>query len=119
MPGELENALRNVAEQVAGYVQNAAEMKVITRFERTTATPGQPEEQPPVIVSTVIKLDGDSESVVPVRATKDGLLEIETALLELHRTNVNVAIEYRARILDALLKSSTGRQQRHLIKVGP
>jgi hypothetical protein len=53
--------------------------------------------------STVIKLDGDSKTVIPVRAKEGAPVEIESAIFDLHQQNVNTAIEYRVRILQALL----------------
>jgi len=55
------------------------------------------------VARTIIKLDGDSESVVPVRRNEAGAPEVDSALFELHQQNVTTTIEYRARMLNALL----------------
>lgn len=55
------------------------------------------------VARTIIRLDGDSETVVPMREGSGGALEVDTTLFELHQENVATAIDYRARILNALL----------------
>jgi hypothetical protein len=54
---------------------------------------------------TVIKLDADSEAIVPLQETEAGVLVVDRDLLEVHHRNVAAAIEYRARLLDALLNA--------------
>jgi hypothetical protein len=52
----------------------------------------------------VIKLDGDCKTIVPVRVKEGSPAEIESGIFGLHQQNVSTAIEYRARILHALLE---------------
>ena len=52
---------------------------------------------------TIIKLDGDSETIIPVRKPETGESEADTVLFDLHQSNVTTAIDYRASMLDALL----------------
>lgn len=103
MAKEIETALKNAATAVAQYVKDAATMQVETRYVILETNGAANFEQAAPIARTVIKLDGDSETVVPMRRNEAGALEVDTGLFELHQQNVNTAIEYRARILNSLL----------------
>lgn len=106
MANEVENAIKSAATSAAQYVKDAVVLVVETRYveiggqgvDFTKAAPA---------ARTVIKLDGDCETVLPVRQGAAGVLEIDTGLFELHQQNVNTAIEYRARILNSLLGAVT------------
>lgn len=102
MANEIQESFRKAALTIAQYVSDVAEMKVKTTYLQITDDGGA-EEQPHLAASTVIKLDGDSEVVVPMRQNPQGHFEVERALLDIHQDNVDVAIEYRARMMDALL----------------
>jgi hypothetical protein len=113
MANEFENAVKNIATSVAKYVEDAATMMVETRYVEigTDETPDFDTARP--VAHTVIRLDGDSETVVPMRQGTSGALEVDTSLFDLHQENVTTAIEYRARILNALLgtiQTSRGRR---------
>ncbi len=102
MPTELENSIKMVADCIARYVQDVATLTVETRYVEignggATAQEGRPAAR------TVIKLDADSSNVVPLKKSEGGTLEIDTALLQIHDRNVASAIDYRARMLSALL----------------
>jgi len=59
----------------------------------------------------VIRLDGDCETILPVQTGQSGQLEVNADMFEIHQQNVETAIEYRARMMSALLdvlKSYTG-----------
>jgi hypothetical protein len=56
---------------------------------------------------TIIKLDGDSQTTIPMRPGEAGL-EIDAELLQVHERNVAAASEYRASILNALLSALPG-----------
>ena len=106
MANELQNSLKSAAEKVAQYVNDAATLTVETRTIEIGADSGLHFDQAKAVARSVIRMDGDSETVVPMRpSTKPGQLEVDTALYELHQHNVNTAIEYRARILGALLNA--------------
>ena len=109
MANEFELALRQAAMTVARYVENVAKMRVITQLRRRRPGGDAGFETAKPIARTTVKIDGDCEAVVPVRVTEGGRYEIDAALLELHQRNVDTAIEYRARILDALLGALPGR----------
>jgi hypothetical protein len=104
MPNELTNSLKIVAEKVAGYVSKAAELSVETQYIEVGTNEVNFEAAHPA-ASTVIKLDGDCKSVIPVRRTESGSLEVDAALFELHERNVATAIDYRTRMMDALLQT--------------
>ncbi len=103
MPSEYEIALRNAASSVAKYVQDAASMLVETKYVEIGKGGDVDFEGAKPVARTEIKLDGDSEAVLPMRTNDSGTLEVDITLFELHQQNVATAIEYRARILDALL----------------
>jgi hypothetical protein len=105
MANELSNAVKSAATNIAKYIGDAATLTVETKFvEPGTATASDFSDALPV-ARTIIRLDGDSELVAPVRKTATGAFEIDDALFELHQINVETAIEYRARILSALLEA--------------
>jgi len=55
-----------------------------------------------LVARTVIRLDGDSTSVLPTKPGLDGALAVDMALYEMRQQNVQVAINYRAAILERL-----------------
>lgn len=103
MPNEYELALKNAAASVAKYVDDAATMLVETKYIEIDSKGLVNFEDARSIARTEIKLDGDSQAVVPMRRNEAGVLEVDVTLFELHQQNVATAIEYRARILNALL----------------
>ena len=100
MASELENALKNVAAQIGTYVKDVATLTVETKYAMVGAGGANEAHS---IAKTVIKLDGDSETTVPMRPGGAGQLEVDTALFDVHQRNVDTAIEYRARIIASLL----------------
>jgi hypothetical protein len=101
MPNEIEQMLKNVAVKIGKYIEDVATLSVQTDLLDTSQNADFAQSKPAAL--TVIKLDGDCKTVVPVRLKDAGPAEIESALFDLHQQNVNTAIEYRARILHALL----------------
>lgn len=102
MADDLETSLKNVASQVAGYVKDVATLTVETRVVRVDAETATDFSQARPAVRTVIKLDGDSEAVLPLQAGEAGLV-VDKALFELHQRSVETAIAYRAKMLESLL----------------
>ncbi len=100
MASEIENALKDVANKVAQYVKDAAEMNVETKSVEVGGNVDF--SQAKAVARTIIKLDGDCEAVIPLTAGAAGTT-VDTALFDVHQRNVTVAIEYRARLLNALL----------------
>jgi len=103
MPNEFEIALRDAATSVAKYVQDAASMQVETKYVDVGEGGDVDFETAKPVARTEIKLDGDSETVLPMRHNDSGGMDVDLNLFELHQQNVATAIDYRARILNALL----------------
>ena len=103
MATNLDDSIRNAAAKIAEYIDDAATMTVETKYVRV-ATDGEAlfDEAKPAARS-IVKLDGDSESIVPLQETADGRLEVDATILDLHQANVDAAIEYRARMLSVLV----------------
>ncbi|PWH17338.1 MAG: hypothetical protein DDG60_02400 [Anaerolineae bacterium] len=96
---ELKQALKDAADAIAKYVQDAATMTVETRYVEM----GGQIEQAKLAARTTVKLDGDSESILPMKKTLEGDLVVDTVVYEMHQQNVQAAIDYRAEMLDRLL----------------
>jgi hypothetical protein len=109
MPNDFTTSLRNAAASVAKYVEDAAEMEVVTKYVEIGSDSDSDFESAKPVARTIIKLDSDSEVVFPMRAGQGGALEVDLTLFELHQQNVSTAIDYRARILDALLSTVMNR----------
>jgi hypothetical protein len=109
MANEFETALKNAATSVARYVQDASEMMVETKYVDVsdTGTPDFAAARP--VARTIIRLDGDSEVIVPIRQSGSGTPDVDLSLFDLHQQNVATTIEYRARILNALLSTLVNR----------
>ncbi len=96
---ELKEALRNAADTIAKYVEDVATMTVETRYVEIGGTP----EQSKLAARTIIKLDGDSETILPMKKGPDGDLAVDSGIQEMHQENVQAAIDYRAEMLERLL----------------
>jgi hypothetical protein len=57
-----------------------------------------------MVARTVIEQDGDSQMIVPTYHDEGGKLSVDTSLMEAHNNNVALAIEYRARVMEVLLR---------------
>ena len=103
MANEFINSVKDVAQKITEYVKNASELTVETRY----VVLGEKElnfDTASVAAKTVIRMDGDSYAVMPMRKGDNGQLEVDSALFGLHQQNVTTAIDYRASILDSLLQ---------------
>ena len=101
---ELKEALKNIADKVASYVEDAATMTVETSY----AEMGADFKQAKLAARTVIKLDGDSATVLPMKKGPDGGLVVDTVVHEMHQEHVQGAIDYRAEMLEQLLSVLRG-----------
>lgn len=105
MANELNTALKNAAERIVKYVDNVATMTVETRFVEVGSAQADFKTAAPA-ASTVIRLDGDCSAVLPLRRRSDNNeLEVDNSMFELHQRNVETAIEYRTKMMDALLQT--------------
>jgi hypothetical protein len=109
MANELDTALKNIATTLAQYVKDASTMQVETRYVEIGENSAVEFDKARPVARTVIKLDGDSETVLPMRKNEAGATVVDSELFDLHQQNVTTAIEYRARILNALLSSLSSR----------
>jgi len=96
---EIKEALKNVSDQLAKYVNDAATMTVETSYVEM----GAKVENATLAARTVIKLDGDSSSILPMKKAADGSLVVDTTIYDMHQQNVQAASSYRAAILESLL----------------
>lgn len=107
-----EIALDNVVEKVGAVVADAAELKVQTWFlvvdEGKDAPSGagakqdfETKKRP--LARTIVKIDGDSESIVPMRWTEEGGVQVDEELSKMHNENVEIARKYRADVINMFL----------------
>lgn len=101
MATDLDNTLKTIATQIADYVKDAATLTVETQYVQIGAETATFEKALPA-ARTTVRLDGDSQTIVPMRAAQIGL-EVDTTLFDLHMRNVAAAVEYRTKVLAALL----------------
>jgi len=111
MANEMETALKNIAASVAQYVKDASVMAVETRYVEVGEGGSADFDKAKPAARTTIKLDGDSETVLPMRKNEAGVAVVDSELFELHQQNVNTAIQYRASILNALLGTLAPRSR--------
>lgn len=105
-PTELKEALKTAAEKIAKYIEDASEMAVETHYVEM----GAALEGAKLAARTVVKLDGDSDNIVPMKKSADGELVIDTVMFDLHQQNVQSAIDYRAEMLERLISILTPRE---------
>jgi hypothetical protein len=103
MANEINNALRAAADKVARYVENISNLTVTTRL--IDVNQGAVVTDARAAARTVISLDGDCCIDLPVRLDEQGNPAVDGALYDLHERNVATAIEYRTRMMDALLQT--------------
>ncbi len=103
MATDFENSIRTAAEKVASYIDDIATLTVATSYVKLGPNGDVDFTQAKPIAKTVVKIDGDCEAVLPMRASDTGALTVDLDLLELHQRNVDTAIDYRARLLDSLI----------------
>ena len=111
MANDLTASLRNAAASVARYVDDAATLEVVTKYVEIGDDSASDFDAAKPVSRTIIKLDSDSETIFPMSAGQGGALEVDMTLFELHQQNVTTAIDYRARILDALLSTVMSRER--------
>lgn len=103
MPNEFNTALKSAAQKIAKYVDNVATMTVETRFVDLGDTVNFDKALP--AARTEIRLDGDCATVLPMRKNEVGILSVDGDLYAVHQQNVATAIDYRTRMMDALLQT--------------
>lgn len=103
MANDLENSIRSAAEKVAAYVDNIATMTVETKYVNVDTKGDIDFSQAKPIARTIVRLDGDSEAILPVHTNEGGAMAVDADLLDLHEQNVATAIDYRAKLLNAVI----------------
>ncbi|MGB8644864.1 MAG: hypothetical protein WCF84_06480, partial [Anaerolineae bacterium] len=83
MANEFENSIKDAAAKITQYVSNVSELKVTTRWVTLSADGAADFSQAKPAAFTRISLDGDCETVVPVRQTPNGT-QVEDAIFSLH-----------------------------------
>lgn len=96
---EIKEALKNVAEEVAKYVKDAA----ILTVETQTVEVGSGAE-PALAARSVIRLDGDSTTTLPTTTNDFGKPEVDSVIYEIHMQNVQAAIDYRSKIIQSVIE---------------
>jgi hypothetical protein len=85
------------------------EMRLSQPGSDTDIRPGQGDspstssDDAKIAARTVVKLDGDSQTVLPMNKGEDGALAVDAAVFEMHRQNVRAVIDYRAWMMSSLL----------------
>jgi hypothetical protein len=103
MATDLESSIRSAAEKVVGYIDDIATMTVETKYVKVGVNGDVDFATAKPAARTVVKIDGDSEAVLPVHVSDTGVMTVDKDLLDLHERNVATAIDYRARLLDAMI----------------
>lgn len=104
MANSLDSSIRSAAEKLVKALEENTTLTVRTFTTEvganSVASGGQDRN---LIAETTIKLDGDYSTVIPVQRTEAGMLESDQDLLMIHQQNIAAAIEYRNKVLNALL----------------
>jgi len=104
MANEMNTALKAAADKIASYIGNMATLTVETRFVDVGDGPADFAAAQPA-ACTVIRMDGDCSAVLPMRRNTAGVLEVDVVLFELHERNVTAAVDYRDKMMTALLST--------------
>lgn len=110
MADEIQETLKDVARRIGEFVDKAATMTVETWYVEVggegikvdeTGAANFGDAKP--AAQTIVRFDGDSVGIIPMRKAEGGDLEVHKELLTLHVQNVRTATEYRASILNSLV----------------
>lgn len=103
MASTLEKTIRSAAEKIAQMLEENATLTIRTYITPVGEGAAAGSEPRVLIAETVIGLDGDYTTVIPVQRAESGLLERDEDLLASHQQHVLAAIDYRNKSLNALL----------------
>ena len=95
---EIKEALKNVANEVAKYVKDAAELKVQTKTIQIGSN-----AEASLAAESIIRLDGDSTTTLPTSTNDFGKSEVDSVIYEIHMQNVQAAIDYRSKIIQSVI----------------
>ena len=97
-------AINDAVGKVAKAIGDAAEVEVNTQFVLVAEDGSADFTQAKPIAQTKIKLDGDYDDIIPMRAGDDGP-QVDNALYSLHQDNVSKALQYRADLVTAFMNA--------------
>ena len=99
---DLQAALRNAAAILAQQISNVTTLKVETKWVEVSDAGEYKFEDARPVASTHIELNGDTTLVIPMKR-ENGVLVRDDELLQVHLGSVQNAIEYRNKLLDAII----------------
>ncbi|NJM39876.1 MAG: hypothetical protein HC853_03420 [Anaerolineae bacterium] len=106
MAEQWEDTIKSMAQKLAETIRDATELTVETSFVRVT---DDPNAKPLAVLKSTIKLDQDSAVSVPVVMGADNTYSVQRELYDIHKTSVDSALEYRARMVAALVEAVKSR----------
>ncbi|MCG3141019.1 MAG: hypothetical protein HDKAJFGB_02183 [Anaerolineae bacterium] len=101
MAEQWEVSVKNAAQKLADALQDAATLTVKTEYVEAATAGGA--ASTPLSLTTEIHLDADSLNSVPVTRVEGVGLQVNQDLYQIHASNVQAAMDYRLRVLNALL----------------
>jgi hypothetical protein len=107
MASEIQQALEDAVKKVGAYLDDISKLTVTTKYVEVGANGDLDFSTAKPVAQTTLKLDGDSETILP-GSTAGGQLTLRDDLLEIHRQSVVTAIAYRSQMINALLSALTG-----------
>jgi hypothetical protein len=99
---DLLTSLRRAGEELAKQINDATELTVETKFVVIDEDGSVDWSKVVPIARTTVKLDGDTELIVPLSRQGDNLV-VRKDLLELHDSNVANARAYREKLYDMIV----------------
>lgn len=102
MANEWEDSIKAAAQKFADALKNASQLNVTTNYVEVTGGGAEAPGGVKLAATTVIEIDGDNNTTVPIQTTAGGIA-INEVLWDIHERNVNAAIAYRAQLLNSLL----------------
>ncbi len=109
MPSELENNIRAAAGKLAKALADATDLTVETNYVELDPQDPNNLDKAFIVARTIIQLDGDQQTIIPMQRGDSGGLVLDETLLAVHQQNVTNAIDYRSKSIETLLSMLPGR----------
>ena len=109
MPSELENNIRAAAGKLAKALADASDLTVETNYVELDPQDPNNLDKTFIVARTIIQLDGDQQTIIPMQRGDSGGLVLDETLLAVHQQNVTNAIDYRSKSIETLLSMLPGR----------
>jgi len=106
--GDLQSIVRDVADHISRIVKDVEKIEIVTKYVEIDAAGAADFGTARPAAQTTIKVDGDTELILPMRRTAEGLT-LDASLLQVHQSSVMAAIEYRAKILAWVVQALEAR----------